>query len=313
MKKLSFLVSLTNNETDYPKEQAAAAQQAAQRFGADLRIVYADNDSVNQSQQLLQAIQASGSRPDAIICHPVGTGLGQVAAAAAGAGIGWAVLNRQVDYLARLRRDYKVPIFGLTVDPNEMGRIQGAQLGALLPDGGLALYLEGHMLSPAARATTAGMESAKPANVQVRVIRGAWTEESGYEAVKTWLGLATSHRLPVGVFTAQNDNMAIGARRAFEHHTSDAERDRWAHVPFTGCYASSRKGREWVRQGILAASVSVPPNTGMAIEMFVRWFEEGKEPPEETTLAPVSVPALEELAGKRSRALAAGVGRDIVG
>jgi ABC-type sugar transport system substrate-binding protein len=305
MKKLTFLVSLTNRETDYPQQQALAAQQAAQRFGAELKIVYADNDSVNQSQQLLEAVQSRGAHPDAIVCHPVGTALEQVAAAASAAGIGWAVLDRKSDYLARLRRTCKVPIFAVSVDHEELGRIQGRQMGVLLPQGGLALYLEGHMLSPAARTVTAGMNSAKPANVQVRTLRGNWTEESGYEAVKTWLALATSHRAQVGMFAAQTDNMAMGARRAFEHHTREADRQRWTQVPFTGCYSCSGQSEEWVRQGLLAASARVSPTTGKAIEMFVRYFQDGVQPPEQTWLAPSSFPPLEQLAEQRARAMAA--------
>ncbi len=35
MKKLSFLVSLTNNENDYQQEQQAAAEKAARRLGVE--------------------------------------------------------------------------------------------------------------------------------------------------------------------------------------------------------------------------------------------------------------------------------------
>jgi ABC-type sugar transport system substrate-binding protein len=306
MKKLTFLVSLINKDTDYAQQQALVAQQTAQRFGAELKFLYADNDSVTQSQQLLQAIQTSGARPDAIVCHPVGTGLEQVAAAACTAGIGWAILDRKVDYLARLRRCSKVPAFAVGLDHREIGRIQAQQMEILLPQGGLVLYLEGHMLSPAARELTAEMNSAKPDNIQVRTLRGNWTEESGYNAVKTWLGLATSHRANVGLFAAHNDNMAIGAQRAIKHHISEAERERWQAVPFTGGYSCSSKSEEWVQQGLLAASVVVTPSTGKAIEMFVRYFQEGTQPPEQTLLAASSLPSLQRLAERRTQAAAAG-------
>ena len=68
MKKLSFLVSLTNDDNDYQQEQAAAAEKAARRLGVDLKIIHANNDAVTQSQQLLHYIQGSASaRPDAIV------------------------------------------------------------------------------------------------------------------------------------------------------------------------------------------------------------------------------------------------------
>lgn len=61
MKKLSFLVSLTNDDNDYQQEQAAAADKAARRLGVDLKIIHASNDAVTQSQQLLHYIQGSAS------------------------------------------------------------------------------------------------------------------------------------------------------------------------------------------------------------------------------------------------------------
>ena len=57
MKKLNFLVSLTNDDNDYQQEQASAAQQAARRLDVDITIVHANNDAVTQSQQLLHYIQ----------------------------------------------------------------------------------------------------------------------------------------------------------------------------------------------------------------------------------------------------------------
>ena len=112
MKKLRFIVSLTTHDNDFQMEQAAAAQQAANRLGVDIEILYADNDAIAQSQQLLQVIQSKGTLPDGIVIEPAGgTGFPQVARAAAAAGIGWVVMNREVEYLTDLRRAYKVPVF----------------------------------------------------------------------------------------------------------------------------------------------------------------------------------------------------------
>jgi hypothetical protein len=38
MKKLRFLLSLTNDDNDYQIEQTSAAQQAANKLGVDLKI-----------------------------------------------------------------------------------------------------------------------------------------------------------------------------------------------------------------------------------------------------------------------------------
>jgi ribose transport system substrate-binding protein len=126
MKKLSFLVSLTNNENDYQQEQAAAAEKAARRLGVDLQIVHANSDAVTQSQQLLHYIQGSASsRPDAIVFEPAGgTGFPQVAHAAVAADIGWVILNHEADYLGKLRQSCHVPVFSISSNHEEIGKIQ---------------------------------------------------------------------------------------------------------------------------------------------------------------------------------------------
>ena len=153
MSKLKFLVSLTTNDNDYQAEQAASAEQASRKLGVDVAIVYADNDAINQSTQILKAIQdAPEDRPDGIIFEPVGgTALPQVARAAASAGIGWAVLNRDANYIAELRRSSKAPIFAVSADHVEIGRIQGKQCAALLPTGGSVLYIQGPSENSAAK------------------------------------------------------------------------------------------------------------------------------------------------------------------
>src|SRR5580700_4300152 len=145
MKKLSFAVSLTNDDNDYQQEQASAAEKAARRLGVELKIVHANNDAVTQSQQLLQFVQGTAaSRPDAIVFEPAGgTGFPQVARAAVAAGIGWVVLNHEADYLNELRLGCHVPVFSLSSDHEEVGEIQGKQFAALLPQGGSILYIEG--------------------------------------------------------------------------------------------------------------------------------------------------------------------------
>src|SRR5215813_6850843 len=134
MKRLSFLVSLTNNDNDYQQEQAAAAEKTARRLGVDVKIIHANNDALAQSQQLLQYVQnSSETKPDAILFEPAGgTAFPQVARAAAAAGIGWVVLNHEADYVLELRRQYKVPVCAISSDHVEVGRIQGQQFAAML-------------------------------------------------------------------------------------------------------------------------------------------------------------------------------------
>ena len=89
--------------------------------------------------------------------------------------------------------------------------------------------------------------------------------------------------------------MAIGARKAFEELPDEAEKERWLSLPFLGCDGLPKTGQAWVKSGLLAATIIVPPNAGQAIEMFVEAFQRGKQPPERALTVPVSFPPLNEL------------------
>jgi ribose transport system substrate-binding protein len=297
MKKLSFVLSLTNNDNDYQQEQAAAAEKSARRLGVDVKIVHANNDAVAQSQQLLQYVQASSvARPDAIMFEPAGgTAFPQVARAAVAGGIGWVVLNHEVDYILELRRTSKVPIFSISSDHEEVGKIQGKQFGLLLPNGGSMLYIEGPANSSAAKERTIGMNRTRPANIQVKTMRANWTEESAYRTVSSWLRLRTSQESRVDLVGAQDDSMAMGARKAFSE-IAEGERARWMKIPITGCDGMPKTGQAWVRSGTLAATIFIRPNTDLAIEMLVEAIRNGASLPEHKVTAPESVPSFEDLA-----------------
>jgi ribose transport system substrate-binding protein len=311
MKKLKFVLSLTTNDNDYQIEQAAAAEAAAKRLGAEVQIMHADNDSVTQSQQLLKVIQSrTDSLPDGIIFEPVGgTALPQVARAAAIAGIGWVVLNRDVEYIAELRKAYRVPAFSITSDHEEIGRIQGRQFAALLPQGGAVLYIQGPSENLAAKQRTFGMYETKPAEVQVKLMKAQWTEASAYRTVSSWLRLSTSQQTHLDLIAAQDDSMALGARKAFQEELNLEVRERWLRLPYIGCDGLPNSGQTWVRRGLLTATIFVPPNAGSALEMLVEALQNGTMPAERSLIAPVSIPALDVLAAsqaEKTRALSAG-------
>jgi ABC-type sugar transport system substrate-binding protein len=300
MKKLKFVISLTTNDNDYQIEQAAAAEEAARRLGIDVQLLYADNDAILQSQQLLKIIQSnSDSHPDGIIFEPVGgTAMPQVAKAAVAAGIGWVVLNREVDYVFDLRRAFKVPILAISSDHEEIGRIQGKQLAALLPHGGSILLIQGPSESLAAKQRTTGMYETKPVGVQVKLMKANWTEASAYKAISAWLKLSTSQQTQIDVIAAHDDAMALGSRKAFQEASDSVARDRWLAVPYLGIDGMPKTGQAWVQRGLLTATVIVPTNTGMAIEMLTHALQTGTMPPEKTVTVPRSFPAIEELAKK---------------
>jgi ribose transport system substrate-binding protein len=297
MKKLRFLISLHNHENDFQVAQAQSATDAARKLGGVVEIVYADDEAVNQSTQLLKAIQSPvDSRPDAIVVEPVGaTALPQVAQAASAAGIGWAVLNRRPDYLSALRSAATRPVFALSSDNLEIGCTQGRQFAALLPQGGSVLYVEGPSQSSSAQERTSGMLKTKPSNIRVAMLKARWTEQSAGRAVQSWLKLSTSQSASINLVGAQDDSMAIGARKAFQEVTNEAERSRWLSLPFTGCDGLPATGQAWVREKLLTATIHIPPLTGQAMEILARAIQDGTQPTEYSFTKSYSIPPLESL------------------
>ena len=139
------------------------------------------------------------------------------------------------------------------------------------------------------------MMRAKPANIQLKTMRANWTEESSHKTVSSWLRLQTSLQSHVDLVGAQDDSMAIGARKAFSE-LPEADRARWMKIPITGCDGMPKTGQTWVRNGMLAATIFIRPNTDLAIEMLVEAFKSGVSLPERKKTDPESVPSLEDLA-----------------
>src|ERR1700722_17383204 len=145
MPKLKFLLFLPTIDNDFQQEEAAAAKETAQRLDFPLVIVHVDRMAIKKSDRVLKAIKAGPeNRPRAVFFEPlVATSLPQVARAASAAGIGWVILNRFAEYLPDLRRANTAPAFSGSSDHLEIGRIQGLQFAALLPQGGSILYIQG--------------------------------------------------------------------------------------------------------------------------------------------------------------------------
>jgi ribose transport system substrate-binding protein len=301
MKNLRFLLSLTTQNNDYQVEQAASARAAAQDTGVTLEIVYADGDTITQSTQILKAIQADPLlRPTAVIFEPVGgTALPQVARAAVTAGVGWGVLNSDPSYVGELRGSARSPIFSISSDHKEIGRIQGRQFAALLPRGGSVLYIQGPSDNSAAKDRTAGMQSTLPSNIQPVMLKGQWTEESAIRCVNSWLKLAATGKTRIDLIGSQNDVMALGARRVFSSLSNLEELERWMKVPYLGVDGLPKTGQAWVRDGSLTATIVVPANAGQAIRLLAEALQSGRTVSERTFTVPESMPAIEKLSSIR--------------
>ena len=297
MKSRRFVVSLITKDNDFQMEQASSARAAASSLGVEAEILFADGNAITQSTQILKQVQAPpDQRPAGIIVEPVGgTALPQVARAASAAEIGWAVLNREADYIADVRKTSKTPVFSVSNDQRQVGEIQARQFAALLPQGGAILYIQGPSDHFATRERTSGLQSALHASIQVTTLRAQWTEESARRCIESWLSLTSGRKTNIALVGAQNDSMAIGARKALLGVAHPVERESWLAVPYTGVDGVPSTGQAWVRAGTLKATVITPPTAGEAITLMVQALQRGVAPPERSFLGARSFPPVEKL------------------
>jgi ribose transport system substrate-binding protein len=296
MQKLRIVVSLPNDNA-YQHEQRIVATATGKRLGLDLEVIHARDDSITQSQQLLEIIQSrSEARPNAFLVEPVtATGLPRVAEAAVAEGIAWVISNSDVDYVQRLRKNPKIPVFTVTQGQYEIGRLQGKQLAAMLPRGGSVLFIAGPSTSSVAVQRYQGMDTAKPENVQLTTLRSKWSEDSAYQSVAAWLKLATSRAEKFNLVVGQTHELALGAAKAFQNSGDPEQQKRWMELPFLGIGVASQV-KPLVNAHVLAAAVVTSVTTELAIGMLVRAIQTQIQPPERTIVEAASFPDLEHLA-----------------
>ena len=288
------LASFLSRDQEFQVLQAEDARRAASRHGLELEVLFADNNAIEQIQQLFRFIYLpQAERPAAIVVETVtGEGLERVARNAAQAGIGWILLNRRVTYIEELRGRFpSLPISSVGTDQIEVGRLQGRQFRTLLPTGGSVLYIQGPPDTSAAQERLSGMqESLQGSALEVRVASGQWTEASGEKVVQSFLRLKTNERFRAQVVGCQNDAMAVGARKAAAALSDDERGAIRPGAVYTGCDGLLEGGQRLVREGVLAATVVTPSNAGPAIDLVAEALRTSQPAPAQITLKPTSCP-----------------------
>jgi ABC-type sugar transport system substrate-binding protein len=214
-----------------------------------------------------------------------------------GKGIGWVISNSEVDYVRLLRNSPQVPVFTVTQGQHEIGRLQGKQFAAFLPQGGTVLSFEGPSMSSVASLRHEGMELAKPKNVQIITLRSKWSEDSAHQSARAWLKLATSRAEKFNLVAGQTHELAVGARKAFQNCEDVEQQKRWQVMPFIGIGILNHV-KPLVDGRSLAAAVVTSVTMELALRMLVRAIDTQIQPPERTVVETSSYPELEKLAAK---------------
>ncbi len=293
------VVALLSEHQEFQFMQAQEARESAARAGLEVEVLFAEDNAIQQIHQLFARIHApEAERPAAIVVETVvGEGLERVARNAVKAGIGWVILSRTVAYPEALRKERPdLPIASVSVDNDEVGRIQGRQLRALLPGGGLVLYLQGPPDTSVAQERIRGTQAAlEGGRIELKVLSSDdWTHEVGEKAVGAWLRLKTTEGYRPVAVCAQNDALALGARHAIQSH-----RPEWAGLLFIGCDGLPQGGQRLVRDGELTATIITPAPAAAAVLLVSRVLA-GERIAAQHRLTPRSFPSEEELALRAS-------------
>jgi len=267
----------------YQQSQITSAQEAAARHGGELTVLDAGNDSIRQSQQLLDLVQSKTGRPDAIVLDPAGsTGLPHVAKAAASSGIGWAILGGQVDYLAELRDEFSTPVFSVAIDEIEIGKIQGRQLAAAVFEGAHVLYMHGPHSSRIAHLRATGFQETKPTNCEIRTLVSQWTKASAARSVDLWIWLSKVETR-ISAVLGQSNLVALGAREALrKNYMYQGQQD----LVFIG--GGPTPVGPTTNDEFLDATILLPSTAGLAIDALIPALKNGDETPESILVAPHS-------------------------
>ncbi len=288
---------LRSRDNDYQARLADDAVKMAERVGFTVRVTAAGNDSARQSAQVAEALGGAGSDElAAVLVSPVREdALADVARQAAAKGIGWVVLNREGSYVATLRSQFPgVPIFGVTPDQLQIGRIQAEQVKLLLPEGGSLLCITGLANTSSSQRRLEALRHDLGPEHKLTVVEADWTSEGSRLLLDRWLEQAETPTLPDAV-CAQNDEMALGARQALRDAASRRDLPWLGELPIIGCDGSAALGQRMVLRRRLWATVMVPSAAGPAVEWLARARDGEGEPPAHLILAVSSFPEIERL------------------
>jgi len=296
-----FLRTLAN---DYQERLRDDCLATCSRLGFSLDIFSADNDADQQLRQIQQFLTKTSKGSAAILVSPVrerdllGAGYD-----AARKGLAWVILNRATGYLSDLRNQFPGSlVFSVNSDQHEIGAIQGRQFKLLLPNGGELFYLRGPMTTSSAKGRLLGVEQEiADASINMVTFTADWSAEAAEKATRDWLRILRNADVPRCMIGAQNDDMAMGARRALMNEAVSESRAEVRRIRVTGCDGSPAYGQRWVSEGALAATVLVPSVAGTAIEEIASAMNGTGRPPLAVTVRGSSYPPLNVLAQSLAR------------
>jgi ABC-type sugar transport system substrate-binding protein len=278
MASRKVIVSLVTEHQEYQQLLAAEARAAGALHGLEVEVLWAGNDPLAQVRQVTAAVSVpAADRPAAIVMQPAAAvGLDGVGRSVHQAGVGWVTLGDRAPAVEALRAEFPgLVVATVGTDNDGVGRLQARCFRALLPRGGRVVYVEGPSVNPAViHRRKSMMDGLLGSSIElVKTLAGDWTAASAERAAQFWLRLGGKAERP-DLVGAQNDEMALGVRKAFLEL-----RPEWKGVRFTGVDGTPEGGQRLVEERVLAATVITPPPTGAAMDLVAHALHGEATPP----------------------------------
>ena len=182
-----------------------------------------------------------------------------------------------------------LPFGTVSTDHAAIGRVQGEQV-LRLARGGPVLCVTGPRRSSAAQERLEALRATVGRGAElVDTEAGEWTEASGIMAFGDWYRVFKSRNPALAAVAAQSDELAVGARGAIQA-LPDPARRAFEGARFLGVDACPGYGQRLVDDGTLAGSVVTPANTGLALQLLHRFWEEGQPLPLRSFTKPSAYP-----------------------
>lgn len=291
--KKSVALLLDDPQNLYQQLQTRETLTVASAFGiSPLPTEWANGSSWTQLESI-NAMLRKEARPDAVLIILAGGLTRGALDRLAKAGIALVFLQRIPDWFGDLHDAWpETLVAGVSPRQEALGAIQARHALRLARPGGLVLLVTGDMSTPAAIKRKQGFLDAVGNRLQVQALDGRWSPRETERAVGEWLRLSAERDKPIELVVCANDAMAMGAKKALEHHAAAASRKDLLGLPLIGCDGLEQEGKPMLARGELSATIVVPSTAPKALELLRDYWATGARPDAVVLLEGTSLPPL---------------------
>jgi ABC-type sugar transport system substrate-binding protein len=151
--------------------------------------------------------------------------------------------------------------------------------------------VRGNPFDSGSQERSAGLkEGLRGVGIDIEDLDGRWDPAIAEAEVRRWIASPLRQQAPLHAVVAQDDVMAMGARRALDRAAKELGRADLKGIPVLGGDGLPGMGRRWVDEGTLTATVSVTLPGKTAVELVWRYWKDGTSIPAVTRLAPTPYP-----------------------